>query len=52
MVEQEWLSEGEVDEVSPELAAFIAESEREATDGKTISVEAYAEKRGIALQSP
>ena len=46
---EDWLSEGEAETVTPELAAFIAESEREAADGPTITVEEYAKKRGIDL---
>jgi excisionase family DNA binding protein len=44
-----WLSEGEADEVTPELTAFIAESERDVVDGRTITTEEYAKKRGIVL---
>ncbi len=46
---EEWLSEGEEDEVTPELAAFIAEAEKDAAEGRTITVEEYAKKRGIVL---
>ena len=46
---EEWLSDGEEEEMTPELAAFIIEAENDAAEGRTITVEEYAKKRGIIL---
>ena len=45
---EEYLGEG--DGITPELAAFIAESERDAAEGKMITLEDHAKKRAITLR--